>query len=314
MAETTPPDTGVRRDWPWRLAVAGLALAGTALLLLCPLPAAWEGGWRSQFFDLGHVPLFAGLTLVFWWVFRGPWYWPILPALAVAGLAEVVQESVGRSGNVADFLRGGAGILAAAFLIRAATGPRSWRRLVTQGLLVAALVAGPVIELGPRVLDAAEGYHDFPTLSDFRTSRQLLRWSCQQAELIRVPDPDHPGSFAGRITFLPGPDIFPGVALEHVCRDFTGYQRLCWSFTVEEGPLTLVFSLRGGPDGNRETSHFQFAQTFGSGVHQAKMDLNRAAARAQPATLDMSWLWCSQVFIVRAGEPHAIHLHRVWLE
>src|SRR4051812_41449700 len=103
------PQQGRRRGSGAGLAAAGLALGAAALLLLCPLPRDWEGGWRGQSFDLGHVPLFAALTAALWRGRGGAWYVPVLPALALAALPEVVQPYFGRSGSLADFLRGGAG-------------------------------------------------------------------------------------------------------------------------------------------------------------------------------------------------------------
>jgi hypothetical protein len=176
------------------------------------------------------------------------------------------------------------------------------------------VVAFPAIDAGPRLLDAAEGLTDFPTLADFDTDRQLLRWHCQQAILNRAPDPGRPSRFTGRLEFHPGTSPYPGAMLEHVRRDFAGYRRLCWSFTVEGGPLTLVFSLRGGPDGAGRTSHFQFARRFAPGEHRAEMDLTEAALLAEPAPLGRADLWWSQVFTVRPQEVRVIHLHRVWLE
>jgi hypothetical protein len=307
-------ETTVRRGRAGALIVACLALALAGLLLFCPLPRAWEGGWRSELCDFGHVPLFAVLTLALRRAVGGPWYRPVLVTLALAALVEIVQPFVGRTGSLADFLRGAAGALAAGALLRAAQGPARWLRLAGHGLAAAALVAYPVVEAGPGLLDAALGIADFPTLADFRSDRQLLRWHCRQAELVRIADPDRPGSFAGRIEFRPGPETYPGATLEHVVRDFSGYRRLCWSFTVEGGPLTLAFSLRGGPDAGGQTSHFQFARTFGPGEHRVEMDLATAARQSEPGPLDTTDLWWSQLFIVRPSEPHVICLRRVWLE
>jgi hypothetical protein len=291
-----------------------VAAAGTCLALLAPLPRSWRGGWQSQFLDFGHVPLFAGLTVALWAAFRGPWYRPALVAIAAAALAEVVQPTFGRSGDLLDFLRGGAGALAAAALIRFGQGPRSWGRFGGHALAALALLAWPAAEAAPRLLDAYEGGRDFPTLADFEAPRRCLRWQCQQANLDRVASPSQPGAWAGRVELLPGPSAYPGAQLEHVRRDWRGYRRLCWSFTVEGGPLALVFSVRGGPDARGRTNHFQFERTFAAGEHQVDVALAEAAARANPDRLDLSDIWWSQVFTVRPSAARVIYLHRVWLE
>lgn len=296
------------------LAVAGAAVAATAMLLLAPLPRAWEGGWRGQLLDLGHVPLFATLTLTLGREGGGRWHWPTLLALTLAALAEVAQPFLGRSGSVADFLRGAAGVLAAATLLRAARGPRTWPRLVGHGLAALALVALPVGLEAPKLLDAAEGLRDFPTLADFRADRRLLRWECQQAMLTRVEAPGNPGERAGRLEFRPGPAPYPGATLEHVVRDLRDYRCLCWSFVVEGGPLTLTFSVRGGPDSGGVTSHYQFGREYGPGEHTAVMDLSRAARLGEEGPLDLADLSWSQVFAVRPREATSVYLLRVWVE
>src|SRR5438067_789173 len=129
----------------WKKAlVLCLGLGAVAVLLLAPLPHFWRGVWQSKFFDLGHVPLFAALTLLLWAVLGPGLVRPVLIALAVAGLAEIVQNWVGRTGDLLDFVRGALGSLAAAAIIRAWQA-RS-RRLRAAGclLLAAGLVAWPV--------------------------------------------------------------------------------------------------------------------------------------------------------------------------
>jgi hypothetical protein len=294
--------------------LAALALAGAGALLLVPLPAHWHGGWRGRLFDLGHVPLFAALTALLGRALGGGWLRPTFLAVAAAALGEVAQLLVGRSASLSDFLLGASGALAAGLVLRAGERPAARLRLAAHSLAALALVAAACAGPAPRLIDAAEGFADFPTLADFRTPRQMHRWRCEQAELVRVPDPDHPGRFVGRLTFRPGPADYPGAMLEHIVRDAGDHRRLCWSFTVEGEPLTLVFSLRGGPDAAGVTSHYQVGHTFGPGTHRAEIDLALAAARARPDPLDHADLWWSQVFVDRPARPRVIYLHRVWLE
>src|SRR5207244_266808 len=94
------------------LLAAALASAAVVALLLIPFPDRWHGPWQSKFFDLGHVPLFAALTLFLWRVLRRRWL-PCAISLSLAGLTEVAQAFTGRSADVLDFLRGAAGVGAA---------------------------------------------------------------------------------------------------------------------------------------------------------------------------------------------------------
>jgi hypothetical protein len=117
-----------------------------------------------------------------------------------------------------------------------------------------------------------------------------------------------------RLEFRPGPEDYPGASLEHVVRDWSGYRRLCWSFTVEGGPLTLSFSMRGRPKDGGSANHYDTERTFPPGEHRAEVDLATAAEKARPGRLDLSEVWRSLVFMVRPAAPRTITLHRVWLE
>jgi hypothetical protein len=273
-----------------------------AAVLLVPLPQSWHGRWQSKFFDLGHVPLFAALTLVLWWTLGRRWPWPALIALTIAGLAELVQERFGRTGNVEDFLRGSLGVGIAVVVIQVCRPPRTWDRLAVGALLVAGLLAWPIVDCGPSLLDAAEGYAAFPTLADFSTDRQLLRWGCNQAELTRQPDG------AARLELLAGSENYPSASLEPVVHDWSGWRRLCCTFTVTDAPLVVVCSLRG-----RDT-HYQFEKTYPPGRHQVTIDLAAVAPLARPEPLDLSDVRIFQLFIYRAHAPRTLLLYRVWLE
>src|SRR5437016_4509236 len=84
--------------------------------------------------------------------------------------------------------------------------------------LVLVLLAWPVVDAAPRLLDAWEGYEAFPVLADFATSRQELRWECRQAVLTRVPDAAQASGWGGHLEFLPGDEDYPGAELQPIVR------------------------------------------------------------------------------------------------
>lgn len=287
-------------------------LAATAALLLLPLPRDWRAGWRGELLDFGHVPLFAAFTLALWAWLRPSILKPVAIAVAVAGLAEVVQHFVGRTASWADWLNGSLGALAAGAVLTARES-RRWHRLGWLAVAVV-LVAWPVWEIAPTLRDAADGDRDFPTLAHFRTDRELRRWETRQADLVREPDPDRPGEWCGRVTFRPGPEDYPSVVLKPVRRDFRDYRRLRVEFAVEGGPLDLYFSVRGGPDESGHTTHYQAGGRFGPGPHAARIDLPAAAPLAQPRPLDLSDVWFVQLFTPRPDAPRTVRVRRVALE
>jgi hypothetical protein len=301
-----------------RMRHAVLVLVGlgvTAALLLVPLPGSWRGIWQSKLLDLAHVPLFAALTCFLWALSRAGVFWPVVIAVVVAGLAELLQDLTGRTGDLSDFLRGALGALAAGVGIAAWQRRRAGGGWWVAGVgLAAGLLIWPLVDALPTLVDAAEGARDFPTLADFQTQRQLLRWRCRQAELTRTADPVEHGSWVGRLDFFPGPQAYPYGALRPIRRDFRAYRELCCSFTVAQGPTELVVSLRSGSGEPATTTHYQEQRPYPTGIHLLRLNLAAIAAKARPYPLDLSDVWIIQFFLDRPETPHRLDLHRIWLE
>jgi hypothetical protein len=301
----------MRTHWKQAAAIT-VVLAVVAVLLLTPLPRHWHGLWQSKFFDLGHVPLFGAMTVTLWLVLRSLW-WPALIALSVAGLAELVQDWFGRSGDFLDFVRGALGVGAAVVALHAWQGPRNGRRLAGHALLILGLVAWPIADCGPYLLDAYETSLSFPILADFATGRQLLRWKCNQSRVTRVPNGDQAGQWVGRLELQAGPADYPGAMLENVVRNWSGYRRLVCAFALEGEPLVLVVSIRGRDKAGQQI-HSQFGRLYGPGQHLVRVELAAIAAQAEPAPLNLSEVLYLQVYTFRRNEPRIVFLHGFWLE
>lgn len=281
-----------------------LAAAATAALLLVELPAGRLGPWQNHILDFGHVPLFAALVLTLHaagWSLRGS----LALAVAAAGAAEVVQPWVGRSGGWADFFRGAAGAAAAAAVVRARATCRA-RRAAYAGLALA-LVAWPVAEVAPYLVDTADGWSAFPVLADFRTEREGRRWVFDQATVAR-------DGGAGRVVLHPGPEPYSAVALRPVVQDFRGHRWLCWEVRVHDRPVTLVVSVRSGAGREVGTTHVQVERRLAVGDQVVRLDLSDLGPKARPVPLDLAEIREVQLFAVRTPEPVTLDVTRVWLE
>jgi hypothetical protein len=284
------------------------AVALAALLLLMPFPAGSGGDWRGKVLDLGHVPLFAVLAGWLWLTLGRGWTWPVVISLTLAALTELVQGAVGRSGNVADFLRSALGVAAAVMFVRAWQQPRTVLRVTGHLLALVLILAWPVADALPWLLDAWEGYQAFPTLADFGTARQELRWGRKQASLHREADPRQASGWSGRLELFPGPLRYPSASLKPVLRDWSAYRQVACSFTVVGEPLVLVISIRGS------STHHQFEKVYPPGEHTVRADLAEVARRARPEPLDLTDVRHFQVFTYRPEQPRTVYLHRIWLE
>src|SRR5262245_39449559 len=132
-----------------RVLLGLLALGGVVALLLAPFPPTLLGPWQGKILDLGHVPLFAVLVVALRFAFRTRLVWPLLVAVVVAGLAEVIQPYFGRTRDWVDFLNGVLGSLAGATAVLAVRHRRSSRRLAFFLLLTLAFPAWPVVHAAP---------------------------------------------------------------------------------------------------------------------------------------------------------------------
>ncbi|QJW98038.1 hypothetical protein [Frigoriglobus tundricola] len=283
------------------------AVAVTAVLLFAPLPAGGLGIWQGQILDFGHVPLFAVLVVALRAGMGPPLYRPLGAALALAGIAEVIQPFVGRTGDWLDLLRGALGAFSAAAAIRAWESRRTRLQALAFLVLAVALPLGPIAEAAPYVMDTLESQRAFPVLATFSTDRELLRWERSQATLSRSSD-------GGHVDFLTGPGEYPGVALRPGVGNFSGYRWLCYEFRVVGAPVALATSVRTGTGAPDRTAHADVQQQYASGSHVARLDLEQLAAQGRPERLDLSDVRAVILFMVRPQQPRTIVLTRVWLE
>lgn len=307
------PDKEPQRN-PRPPVVRGLVLlpvAGSLALLLLPLPPGWLGIWQGQLLDFGHVPLFAVLVLVLR-VELGPSLWrPLLAAIALAAVVEIIQPWFGRKADGIDFLRGALGALAATAAICAGTARRRVVRIGFAALAVG-LVAWPVVEVAPYFADTIEGQRAFPVLADFSTERELLRWECSQATLAPAAD-GTPGACEARLDFDPGPHEYPSAALRPAVADFRNYQWLCAEFRVDS-PVEFAISVRTGMRAGDRTTHTDVSQTYAVGTHVARLNLTALALRGRPEPLNLADVRWVVFFTNRLQERRTLILRRVWLE
>lgn len=287
--------------------VALTAVVATVGLLLAPIPARLLGVWQGQILDFGHVPLFATLVLALRVGMGAPLWRPLFAAIALAGLAEIVQPFVGRTGDWVDFLRGSLGAFSAAAALRAWESRRSRIWACAYLILAVALPVWPVVEVAPYLADAMTGRRAFPVLATFSTDHELLRWECEQARLARTEG-------GCRIDFLTGPAEYAGAALRPVVGDFSGYRWLCYEFQVIGEPLELATSIRTGMNDPSQTAHAEIAQRHAVGHHVARLDLTAMAAQGRPERLNLSDVRSVILFVVRPQESRTILLTRIWLE
>src|SRR5260370_36353415 len=92
-------------------ALAILLLGLSVAALLVPLPRHFRSPWHAKLFDLGHVPLFALVTVCFWWMVRPRLWLAFGLAAALAVATEIGQGFTGGSPELLGAVRGVLGAL-----------------------------------------------------------------------------------------------------------------------------------------------------------------------------------------------------------
>ena len=297
-----------------RFAIASLPVIAAAVLLCLPLPLDWRTAWRSKLLDLGHVPLFALLTVC---AYRSGLFgrWSALGlATIVAGCGELVQQVVHRSSDVADFLRGVIGAVLGILWLGVVDRPRTLQRLCFTSALTAVLLGWPVADALPKLWDAYAAYRSFPVLCDFQSRWESARWAKEHVTMDRVPDDQEGGRWLGRMVFYPDARGSGGAVLFPVVRDWTNYRQLCCEFSFIGEPLSILISIRDGRKVSGPLKRFDLEREYTAGEHRITIDLSALARGEQFAPLDLSRVESFHYVVGNIDQPRTVYLRSVRLE
>jgi len=220
---------GNRSQMKW----LALALAPMGILLFLGGPGADARRLEKEIWDLGHVPLFAGLVLL---TLGAPVLrlrsrltlavTSILLSLLLGLAIEWLQLFVGRTFEAkdlfSDLLGGCLGLL---IHMRKRASVSRYRAGYSMGMVAMILIA--LWPSGTAVADAFILRHTFPVLADFETPFELSRWDTNRTELAMVSEPARHGEKSLRVTMLPG--RYPDITLYELKPDWRGFKKLSFS-------------------------------------------------------------------------------------
>jgi hypothetical protein len=260
-----------------RIAVLLLLIALVAFVLFVPLPHAWRSTWRSKLLDLGHIPLFALVTVALYRNLRLGLTGAFCVATASAGVCELLQAAAHRSADISDFLRGAIGSLIAVLLVTGSRRPHRWVLCTAASVM---LLIWPVADATPRLWDAWTAYQAFPVISDFETRWASHRWYKDNATVECVKG-------LGHVNFFPTTRGTSGIILFPVIQDWSRYRYLCCDFFLP-GEMTLLISVRDGRRIVGDRKRFDLQQQYEVGNHKVKIDLQSLARGDEFAPLDLT--------------------------
>ncbi len=280
------------------------------------MPRALTGPVVSHAFDLGHVPLFAAVTLAAFALARGhaarrAWF-ALAIATALAGGAELLQAFIPtREASVDDFVRGVGGEFLALAGIASWRRSREWRfAFALLSSTVAAVLLWSVADK-VRVVQAFD--RQMPTLASFEHDWELGRWHAKPGTTI-VRSRDFHADGGWSLAVQCSRDVYPGVSIEGFKPDWRSYRLLTWSAFVP-GTTALELTLRIDDDlGERYGTRFVAIVPLQPGAGTYHIDLDRVA-RALPAhRMNLAQITEVHFFLDHPDVARAFFLDAVQLE
>lgn len=217
-----PPPRLLARWQTWTVLMAVLVVP-----FFVPIPIGLRRNVLiSTLGDRLHIVLPAGITLLLYWKgpLRGRLFWAALAAATVGGAIEFLQELVGRTALLHDWLLDLMGI-------GLVVGWVSWRghRRPLGLVLVILLVTTALVQLRalpPTMLAVAEARDRFPMLEDFEGPHTWYMWSANDDAALTMTGAAAAAGHRGlRLTGGP-PSRWPGAHVRRFPHVWTGYNVL----------------------------------------------------------------------------------------
>jgi hypothetical protein len=281
----------------WRR--CGLILLAAGMLFFVPLPNDYRARWYSAAQDLAHVPLFAMLTFL-----TGRLCWPeriARIAIAAAGLAaaiEIVQPLVGRSASWHDLIYGIVGVAVAV------VGLQTRWPVAMRLAIGAALVAWPLAQNAPVMIDAFQSWRSFPVLVGPARAFENRGWLLQGTTMTRHAD-------ALRLSFAAAPQG-AGAVLLPVVRDWDHYESLDVDFEFTGEPLVLLISVRDGKRLPPELPRFDLWQRYMPGRHRVHISLDELRRGGPFPPIDLRHVQSFHL-VAYGDEPRTVDIRRIAL-
>ena len=297
-------------------------VAVLAVLLFAGGPEASDSRIIQAIWNLGHVPLFAGLALLGCaapfarnqsplWLFIAC---TVLALVLGAGI-EGLQRLVGRSFDWLDVLRDVLGVYLGLCLHLAISKSRVWQQRIALLGLGGLLLIAALQPMGLVLLDLYAMQKGFPVLANFETSLELSRWENERAEKALTREQVRQGRQSLQVVYLAG--TFPDVTLRELRGDWMAYQYLHVSvFNTLNIPLMITIKIydhdhlyRGNHFGDRFDREIMIQPGWND------MDIALDDVKNAPAdrVMDMEHIAGLSFFIEKNQQPVVIYLDDIRL-
>jgi VanZ family protein len=270
----------------------------------------------QEFWDTGHMVLFAGLAMILlslpmfnkkpWWL----WFVLISVFCLVLGMAiEVVQLVVGRNFEMKDLLNDLLGGYLGLLIVTALQAHRPVAIRVSMYPLMLLLIAIVLKPLAFVVIDEFVMEEEFPILADFETTYELSRWDNNLASLSIDNSQKRYGEKAMRIEFSAGE--YPDITLKDFPRNWQDYVAVKFSiFNTTDSNLDMELKIY---DWQHVKNGYDYSDRFNKELtlHPGWNDFNIAMEEIQSApkhrSLELENIASFSLFLHELDKPMVMY-------
>jgi len=276
----------------------------------------------DEFLNLGHVPLFGVFSVVLLWVLNGR-AWPVRKrayyaisfsvTLLLGVTTEILQSlTPNRDFSFLDMARDAAGAMI--FLTFAwpkrSSASRSTRAFRALALAVLVLTSIP---LQFALLETWRMGRDFPLLDSFERRWETGR--CQENGSRLTISRLHATQGVRSIKVVLAPGIYPGIALDRLKSDWSGYGSFSFDAFLEGGtPLRMTVRINDSQHDQTLDDRFNKGFTLVPGGNRITVDLGEVRKAPRGRAMDMRQVTGVMIFSHLLQEHRTLYFDNFRLE
>lgn len=272
---------------------------------------SYRYGWGA-----GHLFSFALWTYLYGLWRRERSFWPLvvevlLLTIAVGGLTELLQSSIGREGTWQDLGNDIIGSLVGLLFLTSARQSLPFFMLRSIQVPVLILVAWSLLPTGKVIVDDLIARQQFPLLSGFETSLEASRWRGSGKRLVST-DVAFSGESSLQVNL--NTQRYSGIGLKDFPRDWSNYRSVSLQvFNPETDPLQLHFRIHDHSHVNRYSDRYNNSFKLQSGWNELLIALDDVLNAPKGRKFDLSRVAGMGVFVGKLERPRTIYLDEVRL-
>lgn len=265
-------------------------------------------------FNFGHLPLFGTFALVLLWVLNKR-RWPVwdrryyfisfLITIILGAATELLQMlTPDRYFEAEDIIHDALGAFTFLALAYPSSG-YSWGKLKIFKIISVLIIISATLPAFFAIYDTWNMNRDLPALGSFETRLEMGRWLANESTFSRSKKHAVHGSYSLEAHFPPGE--YPGIALEYMIDDWSGYDGFSFDVYLEgSDPLPVVVRINDVLHNQMYDDRFNRRFLLKPGSNSISMSLDDVRKAPRGRVMDMSRIMNVCVFSYRLKEARTL--------